>query len=95
MTYGMFKDLSRRTIGDKKLCDIDKYLILQKFPKYDRYQCGFSSMAYKFFDKKTTLFADKSASNTNKGTKIYSDVLFENKKLSKELHKTIIRKLGN
>ena len=52
-------------------------------------------MDYKYFDKQTTLLANKSASNTNKETEINSDVVFGNKKLAKEFHKPIIKKLGN
>ena len=44
-TYEHFKDLSRRTIADKVLCD--KAFNIAKNPKYDGYQCGFASMVYK------------------------------------------------
>ena len=53
MTYGDFKDLTRRTASDKILRD--KAFNIAKNLKYDWYQCGFFSMVYKFFDKKKTL----------------------------------------
>ena len=49
MTYGDFKDLSRRTASDMVLRD--KAFNIAKNPKYDGYQRGL--MVYKFFDKKT------------------------------------------
>ena len=52
MTYGDFKDLTRRTVTDKVLHD--KAFNIAKNPKYDGYQCGLASMVYKFFDKKTS-----------------------------------------
>ena len=45
MAYGDFKDLTRRTASDKILHG----------KKYDGYQRGLASMAYKFFDKKKSL----------------------------------------
>ena len=50
MAYGDFKDLNRRSFADKLLRD--KALNIPKDPKYDGYQCGLTSMVYKFFDKK-------------------------------------------
>ena len=50
MTYGDFKDLTKRTAADKVLKN--KAFNVAKNPKYDRYQRGLASMAYKFFDKK-------------------------------------------
>ena len=47
MVYGDFKDLTKRTVSDKILCDK-----AYKNPKYDVYQRGFASMVYKIFDKK-------------------------------------------
>ena len=55
-----FKDLYRTTIADKvlrtKACNVAKN------PKYDGYQRGFASMAYRFFDKKAASLVDKSTS---------------------------------
>ena len=39
----------------------DKVFNIAKNQKYDGYQRGFVSMVYKFFDKSTPSFADKSA----------------------------------
>ena len=50
MTYGDFKDLTRRIASDKILHD--KAFNIVKNLKYDGYQRGLSSMVYKFFDKK-------------------------------------------
>ena len=54
MAYGDFKDLTRRTVSGKILCD--KAFNIAKSPKYDGYQRSFS-MVYNFFfffDKKTS-----------------------------------------
>ena len=47
MAYGDFKDLTRRTASDKILRD--KAFNVAKNPKYDGYQKGLASIAYKFF----------------------------------------------
>ena len=52
MASGDCKDLARRTASDKSLRD--KSLNIAKNPKYDGYQRGLASMAYKFFDEKST-----------------------------------------
>ena len=70
MAYRDFKDLPRRTIADKILCN--NTFNIAKNPKYDGSQHGPAPMFYKF-DKNT-------ASNAKKGTGISS----ENKKLAKE-----------
>ena len=49
MAYGDFKDLNRRTAADKVLRD--KAFNIAKDPKYDEFQCGLTSMVYKFFAK--------------------------------------------
>ena len=77
MAYGYFKDLTRRTAADKVLRN--KGFNIAKNPKYDGYQCGFGSIAYKFLDK-----------NTSGGT-VKNEIL-SNKELVEELHKPIIRK---
>ena len=49
MVYGDFKDLNRRTFGDKVLrC---KAFNIAKDPKYDGHESGLASMVYTFFDK--------------------------------------------
>ena len=55
MAYGDFKDLTRRTASDKILRD--KAFNIAKNTKYDGYQRGLASMAYKFFDKISVLLA--------------------------------------
>ena len=45
MTYGGFKDLSRRTVSDKILRD--KAFNIAKNPNYGGHQRGFASMVYK------------------------------------------------
>ena len=49
MAYGGFKDLTRKTASDKKLCD--KAFNIARNLKYDRYQCGLLSMIYTFLYK--------------------------------------------
>ena len=79
MTYGDFKDLTKRTIADKALRD--KAFNIAENPKYDGYQRGLASMVYKFFDKKSQ-GSDRPLLIANK----------ENIQLANELHKLIIRK---
>ena len=50
MAYGDFKDIERRTTSDKVLRD--KAFNIAENLKYDGYQNGLASMAYKIFDKK-------------------------------------------
>ena len=50
LTYGVSKDLDRRTASDRILRD--KAFNIAKNPKYSEYQRGLASMAYKFFDKR-------------------------------------------
>ena len=50
---GSFKDLPRRTVSNKVLCD--KAFNIAKNPKYDGYQKRFASMVYKYFDKRSAL----------------------------------------
>ena len=57
----------------------DKAFNIAKNPKYDGYQGGVASMAYNFFDKKTS---SRWIKNQN----------MSHKELVKELHKPIIRK---
>ena len=52
MAYWGFKDLTRRTASVKILRD--KAFNIVKNWKYDGYQRGRASTAYKFFDKKTS-----------------------------------------
>ena len=50
---GDFNDSARRTASDKILRD--KAFNITKNPKWDGYQRGLASMAYKFFDRKKLL----------------------------------------
>ena len=52
MAYEDFIDLTRGTTSDKILRD--KIFNIAKNSKHDGYQCGFTSMVYKFFDKKSS-----------------------------------------
>ena len=78
MTYGDFKDLTRRTASDKILRD--KVFSIPKNPKYDEYQGGLSSKVHKLFYRKASGSGIK---NKN----------ISNKELAEELHKPIIRKV--
>ena len=78
MTYGDFKNLSRRTTADKVLRD--KAFNIAKNPKYVGHQHGLASMVYNFFDKKSS------------GGAIKNEIM-PNKELAEELEKQIIRKL--
>ena len=78
MAYKDFNDLTRRRSSDKILCD--EVFNFTKNLKYDGYQRGLASMVYNIFDKKVSGVAIK---NEN----------ISNKKLTQEIHKTIIRKL--
>ena len=77
MAYRDFKDIVRRTASDNVLRD--KAFNIAKSLKYDEYQRELVSMVYKIFDKKL------------KGSGVNVPLEF-NGKLSKELHKPIIRK---
>ena len=79
MTYGDFKDLTRRTSSDKVLRD--KAFNIARNPIYDGYYRGLASMVDKFFDKKST----GSGVNIHANNERLLD-------LAKVLHKPIIRK---
>ena len=78
MAYGDFKDLPKRTAADKVLRD--KAFKVASDQKYDGYQRGLASMAYKFFNKKSQ---GKGLANNK-----------ENIQLANELHKPIIKKFN-
>ena len=73
MAYGKSKDLAKRTHSDKLLRD-NAFKIVSD-PKYDGYQRGLASLAYKFFDRKSS------------GSGIVNE---PNYQLANELHKPII-----
>ena len=79
MAYGDFKDLNRRTFGDKVLRE--KAFNIVKDPKYDGCQRRLLSMVYKLCDKKTSGKGIKNENNSNK-------------ELAEELYKLIIRKFN-
>ena len=57
MAYEDFIDLTRGTTSDKILRD--KIFNIAKNSKHNGYQCGFTSMVYKFFDKNLLVVALK------------------------------------
>ena len=61
MTYGKYKDLTKRTESDKVLRD--KALDIASSPKYDEYERGLASIVSKVFDKKSTGSGIKSVLN--------------------------------
>ena len=77
MAHGDFKDVNRRTAGDKVLRD--KAFNIAKNPKYGENQQGLASVVYKFFGKITF---EGTVKNEN----------FSDKELAEELRKPIIRK---
>ena len=76
MAYGDFKDLTKRTVADKILHD--KAFNTAKNPKYDGYQCGLASMAYKFSDKKSDLLARSETFTTQDKSAYGSGIKNEN-----------------
>ena len=74
IAYGKSKDLAKRTQSDKVLKD--KAFTIASDPKFDGYQRGLASMAYKFFDKKSS------------GSGVAAE---SNYQLASELHKDFIR----
>ena len=79
IALGDFKDLNIRTAADKVLSD--KSFDIAKNPKFDGYQRGLSSVAYKFFEKEIYGSAIKHEN-------------ISNKQLAEELQKPIIRKFN-
>ena len=75
MPYGKSKDLVKRTQSDKVLRD--KAFKIAGNPKYDGYQRGLASIAYRFFDKKS------------KGSGITNEFNYQ---LANKLHKQFIKK---
>ena len=88
MAYGDFKDFSRKTASDKILRH--KAFNIAKHPKCDGYQCGLSSMVFKYFDKKTS---GNGIKNKNTSDQRPSDLA--TRQLVEELHKPITRKFNN
>ena len=84
MTYGDFKNLTKRTAADKVLRD--KAFKIASDQKYDGYQRGLASIVYKFFEKKSQ-GSGRPLSSASQLANIK-----ENMQLADELHKSIIRK---
>ena len=76
MAYDKSKDLFKRTQSDKVFRD--KAFKIASNPKYDGYQRGLASMAFKVFDEKS------------KGSGITTNEF--NHQLANELHKPVIKK---
>ena len=88
MAYKDFKDLARRTASDIILRD--KVFDISINPKYDRYQSGLASMAYKFFDKKSASLVNKSTAGS--GVTTFANKSTQNKQLAGEVHKPAFKK---
>ena len=63
MAYGDFKDLIRRTVSDKVICD--KAFNIAKNSKYDKWQGRLASMVYNFVNKESLGGAVKSKIMSN------------------------------
>ena len=79
MADGDFNYLTKRTAFDKILCG--KAFNIAKNAKYDGYQCGVLSVAYKFFEKKFLVVVLKMGISAAKTyLKNYTNQLLEIKK---------------
>ena len=87
MAYKDFKDLARRTASDIILRD--KVFDISINPKYDRYQSGLASMAYKFFDKKSASLVNKST--VGSGVTTFANKSTQNKQLAGEVQKPVLK----
>ena len=79
--YSDSKDLTKRTVADRSLRN--KAFNIAKDPKYDRYQRGFASMVYRFFDKKSSGSGAK---------QVNTKLTPQNQQIAEKLHKPIIKK---
>ena len=77
----MYKDLTKRTVGDKILRN--RAFNIAKDPKYDGHQRALASLVYKFFDKKS-----KGSGAKHVNIKLTP----QNQQLAEEIRKPIIRK---
>ena len=89
MTYGDFKDLTRRTSSDKILRD--KTFNIAKNPKYDAYQRGLASMVYNIFDKKTSGIKNENISNKQLAEELHKPVISKFNK--RKVHSLFIDKI--
>ena len=76
MTYGDFKDLTRRSASDKIL--LDKAFNIAKNLKYDGHQRGLTSGVYKSFDTKTFTMRLRSETLATRNKFPGSDIKNEN-----------------
>ena len=90
MAYEDFKDLPRRTASDKVLCY--KAFNIARNSKYDGYRHRFTSMVYKFFDKKSSVDTTSAGAIGNKtmSNRLLLDLATH--QLTEELNKPTIRK---
>ena len=89
VAYGDFKDLARRTPSDKIFRD--KTFNIAKNPRYDGYQRGLASMAYRFFDKKFAGSGIVNNNNNNNNGNNNNNEIKQNWQLAKECYKPDIR----
>ena len=73
MTYGKYKDLTKRTESDKVLRD--KALDIASSPKYDEYERGLASIVSKVFDKKSTGSGIKSVLNQQLADELHKIII--------------------
>ena len=88
MVYGKSKDIANGTQSDRLL--IDKPFKIASDPKYDGYQRGLASMAYKFFDEKPIVLLHSQIINSRMN---FIKRLLENLRNEKFIHllETIFR----
>ena len=81
MAHRDLKNLVRRTASDKVLRD--EAFNIAKNPKYGRFQRGLASIAYKFFDKKSSGSGIKSMPNQQLVDELYKSIAkkFKRKKV--------------
>ena len=92
MVCGDFKDLTRITASDKRLCD--KVFNFAKNLKYYGYQRGLALMIYILFEKKTSGRGIKNENNSNKESaeKLHKPI---NRKFEKiKVHSSFIDNIG-
>ena len=78
MSYGKYKDLTKRTQSDKVLKE--KAFKIASNPKYDGYQQGLVSMVFKFFDKKSGGSGIKSMLNQQLANELHKQIIRKFKK---------------
>ena len=84
LTYGDFKDLTRRTGSDKTLGE--KAIDFAKNPKYDGYQRRLGSVFYELFDNKMVVVLKMRKCQTSKWQKNCIKQLLKNSRIEKYNH---------